>query len=233
MPFRVNENCTEFGQTMTLGQMDPPLSIAQLNALAVSGLGDWVDSSGRDAPTPPVRLPLSMVEPITTVMLADPVRFGLVGGAGRVFECNGLRYYWDSTAQSLKTLGGLTAAQVAGGGTEMTIRPPRLAETVRMQVAGMLAIAKGFGLSGPCVFAAGLFGVKGVSLDVEDSWIDPHRALGDRDRMLVPEVWHDDLQIADAGRVARSILDVMWQGFGQDRCDYFDEVSGEYRPPRG
>ena len=114
MPFRVHVDCTEFGLSMTAGQLDPRLSIAQLNALAVSGLGDWVGSSGQDAPTPPAPIPVAQVEPITSLMLANPVQFGLVGGAGRVFEHNGLLYGWDRVAQGLRTLGGWTADQVAG-----------------------------------------------------------------------------------------------------------------------
>lgn len=108
----------------------------------------------------------------------------------------------------------------------------RLTDTVRTQVSGMLAIAKDLALSGPCVFAASLFGVKGVRLDVEDGWMDPHRTLGDRGQMAVPEVWLDDLQTAVPDGVSRAILDVMWQGFGEERCEHFDLETGLFSQPR-
>jgi hypothetical protein len=240
-----------FDRTATLGEMARQF-IADRQALVAS----------RDTPKRLVQRPLVVVHfvPISGLARRQPVdvqslrqsgirqvtprnsgsaylRFnidGLVGHLGSAADPE-TDAYWQffryGPIEAAITVG--RQMPVPGGSTEMTIRPPRLVDTVRRQVDGMLAIAKGFGLSGPCVFAAGLFGVNSVTLDVEDSWVDPHRALGDRDRMLVPEVWQDDLQVADADRVARSILDVMWQGFGQDRCDYFDEVSGEYRPPRG
>jgi hypothetical protein len=123
-------------------------------------------------------------------------------------------------------------AQVAGGDTEMTIRPQRLTDTVRTQVAGMLAIARDLDLSGPCVFAASLFGVKGVRLDVEGGWLDPHRTLGDREQMTAPEIWIDDIHAAEPDRVSRAILDVLWQGFGMDRCEYFDAETGQFMAPK-
>lgn len=154
MPFRVNTPCNEFGLAMAVGQMDPPLSIEQLNALAVSGLGDWVDSSGQDAPAPPAPIHVGQVEPITTIMLANPEQFGLAGPAGRVFECNGLRYYWDGIAHRLNTLGGLSAAQVVGlnaghildadGGVMALSEPAQ---------PGTILTATGLGYGAPCYFA--------------------------------------------------------------------------------
>lgn len=113
MPFRVIVNCTEFGLNMTAGQLDPPLSPAQRQAMAMSGLGQWVDPFGRPAMAPVDTRPGPVV-PITSVMLANAAAYGLNGNPGAVYECNGLRYYWDTVGQTLKTLGGLSAAQVAG-----------------------------------------------------------------------------------------------------------------------
>lgn len=104
---RIIQACTEFGLTLSAGQIDPPgLSPLQQYVLALSGLAELQ----RGAQVPQA-LPTDGVVPITTAMLANPAAYGLNVTSARTYEVGGLRYYWSAVDGKLVTAGGLTQAQ--------------------------------------------------------------------------------------------------------------------------
>lgn len=68
---RISQNCTEFGQTFTLGQVVNGLSEGQEWAMVVSGLASVTQGF--------VRRPTGLV-PVTSIMAANPAAFGLTSG---------------------------------------------------------------------------------------------------------------------------------------------------------
>lgn len=102
-------DCTEFGQTFTAGQV-AQLTPLQALALASSGMGYY--PTGTNPQTP---MPLSGPMPITSVMFADPITYGLDDYPDRVYEFAGGRYFWGGSSLVAIGLGGELTVTVSSG----------------------------------------------------------------------------------------------------------------------
>jgi hypothetical protein len=96
----------------------------------------------------------------------------------------------------------------------------------RSSTEAMLKVAKQEGFSGPAIFSYALMHVMGYSL-AGDSLRGSYPS--DREHLVAPEVWIDNLETAVADDIARPLLDTLWQGFGLERCLDYDET-GVYKP---
>jgi hypothetical protein len=54
--------------------------------------------------------------------------------------------------------------------------------------------------------------------------------LKDRDHLVLPEVWIEDLDSANLDEVVRPMMDMVWQAFDVVRCSEFDDKTGAYTP---
>jgi hypothetical protein len=98
----------------------------------------------------------------------------------------------------------------------------------RSSTAAMLNVAKQEGFSGPAIFSYALMHVTGYAL-AGDALRGSYPS--DREHLVAPEVWIDNLETADVDEIARPLLDTLWQGFGLERCEEYDEA-GVYKPRR-
>lgn len=173
--------------------------------------------------------------------LAPP---GLFGACNYTFNIDGLLVfagasdakqtfaYWqffrDGTVEAACVLGQQSRPEPDV--TELFVRPEQVSKYFYRQVAGLVAMAREFGLVGPAVFSAALLGAKGCELAEEGHW-SYRRAMSDRQQLVAPEEWVESLEVADPDKIAKPLLDVLWQGFGRDRCPHFERESGAFGFP--
>jgi len=85
------------------------------------------------------------------------------------------------------------------------------------------------GMAGPGIVSLGLVRAKGYSMALPSGYMWQGRAAAsaDRERMVVPEGWIDDVtSLPPVDKIARPMLDVLWQGFEIERClTYRDDGS--------
>jgi Putative DNA-binding domain len=93
-----------------------------------------------------------------------------------------------------------------------------VADHYRSIIPKILKIASDSGLRGPCVVSAALLGVGGLSLHHQSAHDDSGPARADRDNLVMPAQWLEELHTARADAVAQELLNVVWQSFGLDAC---------------
>jgi hypothetical protein len=57
------------------------------------------------------------------------------------------------------------------------------------------------------------------------------QAAADRNHLMVPETWVDNLESADVDEIARPLLDILWQAFDVERCGEYSKA-GIWAPRR-
>jgi len=93
---------------------------------------------------------------------------------------------------------------------------------------------RAWGLSGPLLIMLSLLNVRGLCL-IRDlpEWADEAVPI-DRDHLVIPEIWLDELPVLnwiESARVLRPAFDVVWQSGGWPRSLSFDEA-GEWNARR-
>lgn len=164
------------------------------------------------------------------------------GGGNHVFNLDGLSVYPGgrrdephySYLQVFRT-GAFEAASLAGddsaeGQPDKTraVWSIDLSKWFVERCTTVLAHAKASGLSGPAVLSFGLLRVGRHELFVSNRQMRTYRS--DREHLLPPELYVENLEQAEGASIARPLLDMLWQGFGLERCWDFDKDSGAFKP---
>ena len=88
------------------------------------------------------------------------------------------------------------------------------------------------GLSGPAVISHSMLHVGEYQLSGNAFFSRQGQAKPDRQHLVAPEVWIEDLESASVDDVAHPLLDTLWQGFGIERRLDYDAGTVEYKPRR-
>ena len=89
-----------------------------------------------------------------------------------------------------------------------------------------------FGLSGPAVMSFSMLHVENYELAVDAMFSRRSPAKPDRDHLVAPEVWIENLESAQVDDFVRPLLDRLWQGFGMERCLDYNLSNGAFQPRR-
>lgn len=166
------------------------------------------------------------------------------GGGSRVFNLDGLVVYpsgsddgHDGYAQIFRT-GAMESASLAGSSyQEHQSLPERLfvwslgmSNYFRERTETFLALARDLGQTGPAIVSFSMLHVGQFELAVDSRHSPRGGYMPDRDHLVAPEVWVDNLETANVDEIVRPLLDTLWQGFGVERCLDYDAKTGQYMP---
>lgn len=119
--------------------------------------------------------------------------------------------------------------QVTPGGPERgVVWSLGMTKFYRNSVETFMHVAKEWGFAGPAVLCFALLHVKDYELGIGNRF--RHPAMPDREHLILPEVWIENLDTAELDNVVRPMMDMLWQAFGVERCHDFDAGTGEYKP---
>lgn len=114
----------------------------------------------------------------------------------------------------------------------LSIPSRTISEVLRNAVHQLIAASCSLGFVGPAIIGAALLFTKAFKFAVGSSAFDATDAYADRDHLVLPETWIDNIeQATDVDAVARPLLDVLWQAFDQQRCTLYDNT-GKWAPDR-
>ena len=169
------------------------------------------------------------------------------GGGSRVFNLDGLVIYPGGGpddghygyAQAFRN-GAIEAASLAGGTFQQHPSMPEklivwsadMSQWFRERSATVLSLARDFGLSGPAVVSFSMLHVQDYELAVDAVSSRRSPAKPDRDHLIAPEVWIENLESAEVDDFVRPLLDTLWQGFGMERCLDYNSSTGAFQPRR-
>lgn len=167
------------------------------------------------------------------------------GGGSRVFNLDGVVVYPGGRpeeghygyAQVFRN-GAIESASLGGSGYQ---RHPSeeekfyvwsldMTKYFRERTSTFIALAKEQGLSGPAIISFSLLHVTNYELGIDSMRMFRNSPKADRDHLIAPELWIDNLETANIDDVVRPLLDTLWQGFGVERCLDFDANTGAYKP---
>lgn len=77
-------------------------------------------------------------------------------------------------------------------------------------------------LSGPFIFNFALTGIKGFRLALGSSYFDVEELISEREDLIFPELYFESSPDASDESHIRDILDIMWQSFGAESCNYYN-----------
>ncbi len=100
----------------------------------------------------------------------------------------------------------------------------------RERTETFISAAKDWGMVGPAVLSYGLLNVNGYELATSTHFFLRAKPESDRPHLVAPELWIDSLESVGIDQIVRPLLDILWQGFGLERCLDFDAKTGDYRP---
>lgn len=170
------------------------------------------------------------------------------GGGGRVFNLDGVVAYPGGRsdeghygyAQVFRT-GAMEAASLGGGSYQRSSNEEEklyvwsldMTKYFRERTGTFLALAKEQGLSGPAIISFSLLHVSNYELGIDSFRMFRDSPKADRDHLIAPELWIDNIEAVNVDEVVRPLLDTLWQGFGVERCLDFDATTGAYKPRPG
>lgn len=134
--------------------------------------------------------------------------------------------------------GIMEAASVAGGVHQTGHGDPErqvvwatdMTKFFRERTETFISVAKDWGLVGPAILSYSLLNVEGYELAISTRYFLRQKPESDRPHLVVPELWIESLESVEIDQIVRPLLDILCQGFGQERCLDFDAISGEYKP---
>ena len=112
---------------------------------------------------------------------------------------------------------------------ERFIFPEELAPFFRERTSRFLDVARCLGFAGPCVVSFSLLNVGGLQLKERRIFSHAGMPVADRPHLIAPEAWVENLDGAETDTVVCPLLDILYQGFGFQRCPDFDRETGKYR----
>ena len=167
------------------------------------------------------------------------------GGGSRSFNLDGMVMFpggasdEDHNGYSQVFRNGIMeAASVAGGVHKPSPGQPErqiawatdTTKFFRERTETFISVAKGWGLVGPAVLSYALLNVDGYELATSTRYFMRRKPESDRPHLVVPELWIESLESVEIDQIVRPLLDILWQGFGLERCLDFDAASGVFKP---
>lgn len=130
----------------------------------------------------------------------------------------------DGTMEVVRSAGPVwptdSSDDLVGGGP--------IAWTVHDAVTMTPSAIRAFGKDGPLLVGASVIGTAGHALPAYGRR-DHRRHVSDRDALVVPAAYVEQTDNdEELNRVAKTALDMIWQGFGYRSCPHYDE-QGKYR----
>lgn len=98
---------------------------------------------------------------------------------------------------------------------------------VRNSLQYITDLFRDMGFGGPLVYSLAILKLEGFGIPT--IWSDMYSA--DRSELVLPEIVIDE-SVENVDELARPLLDMLWQCFGQASCPYFDPDTGAYRDAR-
>lgn len=170
------------------------------------------------------------------------------GGGSRVFNLDGVVAYPGGRpdeghygyAQVFRT-GAMESASLGGGSFQrheleeekLYVWSLDMTKFFRERTGAFLSLAKNHGLSGPAIISFSLLHVANYELGIDSFRMFRNSPKADRDHLIAPELWVDNLETANLDDTVRPLLDTLWQGFGIERCLDFDPNTGAFKPRQG
>jgi hypothetical protein len=161
-------------------------------------------------------------------------------GAGHSFNLDGL-LVWEGSSMpnitrytqafrngALETVDTMFSSDHNGG---QWIASAVFACAVRTCFANLLASAQKSGFNGSAVASLTLGGVKGFVMHMGQIFNLHGNYTPDRDDLILPEVWIENIESVALDTVVKPLLDVTWQAFGIEACSYYDDI-GTWSPER-
>lgn len=136
--------------------------------------------------------------------------------------------------------GCFEAASLAGGPRQVHPQMPEqlliwsldMTKWFRSRSATILGLSKALGISGPAVVSFSMLHVGNYEISLNPAHLGRTVKTPDRDHLVAPEVWIENLETAEVDHFVRPLLDTLWQGFGRPRCVDYDAETGLYSPRR-
>lgn len=97
-----------------------------------------------------------------------------------------------------------------------------LASFCRDAIIRAQAVLRSHGLTGGAYVGVAIIGVNGRALYMGSRFSLYNKSVADRDNLILPEFWVEDLGQADIDEIAQPVLDMVWQSFGLHACAYYD-----------
>lgn len=135
--------------------------------------------------------------------------------------------------------GAIEAAALAGGKIRVRPEAPEraivwstsLTNFYHSKVKLLIDAAKGWGFVGPALLSLALLDAEGYALGLS-AFQEYSSTLQGRKHLRLPDVWIDNLDVAQIDELVQPLMDVLWQAFGEARCLDFDADTGKYNPRR-
>lgn len=80
------------------------------------------------------------------------------------------------------------------------------------------------GFSGPAILSIAMLRVNKYQLGAQSVHLALEPAVADRPDLVLPELWVERVEDFPVDSVAQQSLDTLWQAFGFERCDAFDDA---------
>ena len=160
--------------------------------------------------------------------------FSVWNGVSATYNLDGLVFhYGDMTSEvegftQVHRTGVIEAYCTAGRLVDgrKTIPSTIVAKFLREAICKFLGAATQFELYGPAILNAAILDV----VDYEFSLSRGGLAFADRENLVLPEVWIEDVMSpGSVDEIARPILDILWQAFGHPTCSLYNQ-DGQWTP---
>jgi hypothetical protein len=101
---------------------------------------------------------------------------------------------------------------------------------VRDAVNKFIAALRSWNINGPALLSVALVDVGEYQLAYENVYSVTSMSGADRPNLILPEVWIPRVEAIDnVDTLVQPLLDIMWQSFGLQRCEFFS-VDGKWMP---
>ena len=203
----------------------------------------WRKAASRQTWRPIVPGPIAMAQitPLASIRAPQPVdiqkiyadyaRFMLSdwGGASRAFNLDGVVVHRGDDRTEISQLvqvhrsGVMQAYRSAAAHFDEKIIPSQsIAEFFREVIPTFAKAAIDYGVGGPFVLNCALLDTTDYRFAIDDRYFFLSPSYSDRANLILPEVIFDDPEQAKSEPFIRSVLDILWQGFGLPTCTYYN-----------
>lgn len=169
------------------------------------------------------------------------------GGGSRTFNLDGLvvhpgmgptegfytyTHIFRTGAMESASLAGAKRPLTPGGPERAIVWSSDMTKSCRNSVDMFMRAAKGWEFAGPAVVSFALLHVEGYELGIGETFRRFSKAMPDRQHLVLPEIWLENLGTADLDGIVRPMMDTLWQALDVERCLDFDATTGAYMPGR-
>ncbi len=162
------------------------------------------------------------------------------GGGSRTFNFDGLLVYTGNRRKSeyyaynhIFRTGALEGTQLCGRIDEdgnPFVWSSEMSRFCYSTIKMFLNSEKKWGFAGPAVLSVAILNVMGYKLGIGGVFRDVSDTTADRQHLILPDLWIEDIDSMNLDEAVRPLLDTLWQAFGAERCLDFDETTGEFSP---